>query len=125
MKLIRDREDYFGTFGSLILPNGNILSTLEPSWIDNKENVSCIPAGTYQCAITQSPRYGKAYEVKNVPNRSHILFHAGNWAKDTQGCILLGLSRDDVRLFESRKAVAMFMQLMNKQQFELEILWKN
>lgn len=125
MKLIRDKENEFGTFGTLILPNSKILSTLEPQWMDNQANISCIPAGSYQCSITQSPRYGKVYEVKDVPNRSHILFHSGNWAKDTQGCILLGLAQDGVRLFESRKAVAIFMQLMNKQPFELEIKWKS
>lgn len=125
MKLIRDRTDHLGTFGTLILPNGKTLSTLEPSWNNNKENISCIPDGIYHCSITQSPRYGKVYEVKDVPNRSHILFHSGNWAKDTQGCILLGLAQDGVRLFESLKAVAIFMQLMSKQPFELEIEWKN
>ena len=28
--------------------------------------------------------------VSNVPGRSSILIHAGNWDHNTQGCILLG-----------------------------------
>jgi hypothetical protein len=38
----------------------------------------------------QSPKCGETFEVVDVPGRSHVLFHAGNTAGDTEGCILLG-----------------------------------
>ena len=35
--------------------------------------------------------------VQDVPNRDYILFHRGNTAKDTRGCILVGLgSQQDI-----------------------------
>ena len=35
--------------------------------------------------------------IKEVPNRDYILFHRGNTAKDTRGCILVGLgSQQDI-----------------------------
>ena len=33
----------------------------------------------------------ETFRVQNVPGRSGILFHVGNTAEDTEGCILLGL----------------------------------
>jgi hypothetical protein len=52
--------------------------------------VSSIPAQQYICRPYKSPTHGKTFQVRNVPGRDHILFHAGNLAKHTEGCILLG-----------------------------------
>jgi len=83
-----------GTFGTLYF-GGNVLHAVELPWRDNARRVSCIPAGTYQCALVNSPRFGKVYGVKNVPGRSHILIHASNlagdvykgWITQLHGCI--------------------------------------
>jgi hypothetical protein len=83
-----------GTFGKLYF-SGNVLHTVELPWRDNVLRVSCIPAGTYQCVMVNSPRFGKVYGVKNVPGRSHILIHAANlagdvnkgWITQLNGCI--------------------------------------
>ena len=91
VKLIRYDEDKDGTFGVLLIDGKAFCSTLEPVDRDNRANVSCIPGDAiYKCEAVESPRYGKTFEVVDVPGRSHILFHAGNFAKDTKGCILLG-----------------------------------
>lgn len=79
-----------GTFGVLTVDGYPICGTLEPRWKMNKPNVSCIPAGQYVCRRVDSPTYGDTFEVTGVIDRSHILFHAGNWDHNTQGCILLG-----------------------------------
>ena len=64
--------------------------TLELGWHDNEVEKSCIPSGTYTVVKHQSPKFGTCFHVQNVPNRSAILFHAGNFNTDTHGCILVG-----------------------------------
>ena len=64
--------------------------TLERQWLDNRSNVSCIPAGTYKCVRVNSPKFGNTFEVTNVPKHTHILFHKGNIDDDSHGCILIG-----------------------------------
>lgn len=122
MKLTRIKTNLNGTFGTLQLPSGKVLSTLELLWKNNQRQISCIPAAIYQCDIVNSPKFGRVYQVKDVPNRSHILIHAGNWTKDTSGCILVGMSNSDTQLFESKKALALLMDELNGQSFKLEII---
>lgn len=49
-----------------------------------------IPAGTYTCRLLDHPKHGECWEVCNVPGRSGILFHVGNDADDSDGCMLVG-----------------------------------
>jgi hypothetical protein len=88
--LIRYDEDKDGTFGVLIVDGRPFASTLEPLDKGNASNISCIPAGEYVCGIVDSPRFGRTFEVQDVPGRDHILFHSGNVLEHTHGCILLG-----------------------------------
>jgi len=64
--------------------------TLELPWLGNKQNVSCIPAGTYQVTKYASPRHGSVLLLHDVPNRSYIEIHAGNYTRQIKGCILPG-----------------------------------
>lgn len=90
-----------GTFGVLTLPDGWSCHTLELPWRENRRTLSCIPAGRYDLVAHTSPRFGRTYWVRNVPDRSEILIHAGNLAgdkklgyrTDVEGCILLGEAR--------------------------------
>jgi hypothetical protein len=70
------------------MPSGMEYATVERPWVRNEAAVSCIPLGEYDC----SPRYYNrgGYEavlVKDVPNRSYIMFHIANYPSDVQGCI--------------------------------------
>ncbi len=91
MNLRRVSNTPDGTFGVLLdeehIP---ICVTLENPWQENQPYISCIPTGLYRCKPIDSPRFGKTWEVVEVPGRTHILFHWGNKEADTQGCILLG-----------------------------------
>ena len=86
------------TLGKLELPNGWSCYTLELPWKANQRMVSCIPEGAYALGLVSSPlvtrlsggKHLKAWELLDVPNRSHILLHAGNYLRDTRGCILVG-----------------------------------
>ena len=89
LTLKRVAADAQGTYGVLIDSTRPFAVTLERPWLDNQRSVSCIPPGTYTCARKQSPRFGNTFEITGVPGRSHILFHAGNTAADTEGCVLV------------------------------------
>ena len=91
------RDD--GVRGALVLQDGPRLATMEPPWRENRRNRSCIPPGEYDAHPHRSPRFGACFIVAAVPDRSHILFHAGNLGGDverglrthTLGCILPGM----------------------------------
>lgn len=90
LDLIRVGTSARGTFG--VIRHGQVpfVLTLERPWEDNKQEVSCIPAGRYRCRRIRSPKFGNTFEVCEVPGRTHVLFHAGNTLEDTHGCILVG-----------------------------------
>ncbi|BCS88894.1 DUF5675 family protein [Pseudodesulfovibrio sediminis] len=90
VEVIRLEKGQDGTFGVLRLDGRVLCVTLEPPDKGNKRDVSCIPAGEYVCRRVESPTFGTTFEVTDVPNRSHILFHQGNVVSDTHGCVLLG-----------------------------------
>lgn len=85
--------------------------TLELPWRDNRPRESCIPCGRYVCRRVCSPKFGDTFEICDVPNRSNILYHSGNYYKDTQGCVLLGDSANisTESICDSKKAFQRFM----------------
>lgn len=132
MKILRGPSTDEGTFGTLT-GQGLTLRTLELPWRDNRPQRSCIPVGTYQCAIVKSPRFGRVYGVADVPGRSHVLIHGGNYAgdvekglrSDVEGCILLGLATGVLNgqkvVTSSRAALEQFMKAMDGKAFTLTI----
>jgi hypothetical protein len=107
--LIRDTFSKESTIGELFLNGERMCDTLENPWVDNQRNISCIPEGVYPVRL-RLPRESATRDyihllVQDVPNRDWILFHRGNTAKDTSGCILVGLgSQQD---FVSNSTLAM------------------
>ena len=70
--------------------------TLEPVNNGNKKG-GCIPEGSYPVKREYSPAFKrKLLEVKNVPSRSEIKFHELNFARQSLGCIGLGLIHADI-----------------------------
>lgn len=98
---------------------------MEPPWRDNKPNVSCIPKGEYECVWHRSPRYGWVYALTGVPDRSHILIHAGNIAAHTKGCILPGRRFGELSgqpaVLVSRAATRSLADHFGKKPFTLEV----
>jgi hypothetical protein len=131
--LQREASTDSGTFGILMLPDGTAFQTLELAWKDNERQKSCIPTGTYQVALVNSPKFGPIYEVKGVQGRTSILIHSGNTAgnveagqkSDVNGCILLGKTRGNVggqpAVLGSKNALQEFMQKLAGQSFTLSI----
>ena len=99
--LIRDTFTKKSVIGELFLNGERFCDTLELPYKDNQRSVSCIPAGQYKVRL-RLPRESATRDyvhllVQDVPNRDYILFHRGNSAKDTRGCILVGQgSQQDV-----------------------------
>ena len=66
-----------GTMGRIAVDGKFVCFAVERPWLDNRRNVSCIPPGRYDLAYVDSPKFGRRLEVKDVPDRTHILVHAG------------------------------------------------
>ena len=109
MDLIRVSTGDHGTFGVLMEEGMPFALTLEPEWKDNQKNISCIPAGEYYCHDINSTRFGYTFEIQQVPDRTHILFHVGNFTKDTKGCILIGERFENDCILSSRDGFKEFI----------------
>lgn len=77
------------------------IDCLELPWKNNAPRVSCIPPGTYAMRWTHSHKFGRmTWELKDVPNRSSIRIHSGNFAgeaiTDSLGCLLPCLDHGDI-----------------------------
>lgn len=57
-----------------------------------------VPNGIYDAYGMTSPKFGTNKLYITVPGRSSILFHGGNDADDTKGCVLVGKNRDGERI---------------------------
>ena len=80
--------DQDGTNGELYDGELLISSTIELPWRENQRMVSSIPEGRYELVKRYTDKRGWHLLVKNVPNRSGILFHPANDAlKELKGCI--------------------------------------
>lgn len=102
VKLRRYDTGPLGTFGMLELPDGMMLHTLENRWLENQPFVSCVPAGEYELEPHHGSKYPDTWAAvgETVSHwaeegklRSVCVFHVGNWARDTQGCFLVGMER--------------------------------
>ena len=84
--------------------------TLEPTWRDYANGAykvkgrSAIPEGRYAVVISYSPKFKQWLPILlGVPKFEGICIHAGNTAKDTEGCILVGQNREVGKVLDSRK----------------------
>jgi hypothetical protein len=86
---------------------------------------SRIPAGEYLCIAYSGAKHKNVYLVRDVPGRTTILIHAGNFEKDTEGCILLGLGAGIVSgepaVTASMTALQDFRNLLGREDFKLII----
>lgn len=90
--------------------------------------VTAIPRGTYNIVLHKSPRFKKTLPMlESVPGFEYILIHQGNWAKNTEGCILVGATKvSDEMIGGSEGAFKKLMpkieaSLKNKEKVTIEV----
>jgi len=64
--------------------------TLELPWLNNQNDISCIPPGTYEYFLRNSPHNGAVLELRDVEDRTYVQIHSGNYTSQILGCILVG-----------------------------------
>ena len=94
LKRVSDSEH--GCFGTLLHQQDSkfipFAVTLEPPWMGNEQNISCIPSGIYKLNRINSPKYGDVFQITEVEGRTHVLLHWGNLVENTKGCVLIAES---------------------------------
>jgi hypothetical protein len=76
---------------------------------------TAIPKGTYKVIINESNRFKRLLPLLlNVPNFEGVRIHSGNTNHDTEGCILVGQSRNKEYIGQSRKAFEKLFKKMQK-----------
>lgn len=92
------------TTGDLLVDGAFECHTLELPVKDGLPG-SAIPPGTYRVTVADSPHFRRPMPLLvNVPGRSEIEIHWGDFPRDTRGCILVGVLELDNSLGRSRDA---------------------
>ena len=114
LQLIRDQHEPTYTGGRLYVDGDFFCWTLEPT-------PPVVPVGMYQVDMTTSARAqrGELWTpasdwrlplLARVPGHEGIRIHAGNFPKDTQGCILVGNERQRGAVYKSRAALRRLLE---------------
>ena len=108
LTLIRDVKGDKAILGKLYLNGAIVCYTLE--------NASkAIPTGGYYVQNSKSPKFKRELPLmwnSVVSSSRGIRIHRGNTAKDSQGCILVGMGRDVKKHFITESALAETMVTM-------------
>lgn len=74
---------------------------------------TAIPEGVYQVAIDWSPNHHRNLpHILDVPMFTGIRIHVGNYDRDTEGCILVGVGAGPDMITESQKAFDMLFPIL-------------
>ena len=127
LKRIAKKRGY--TIGRLYIQDADatqpqyFCDTLEPTWRDigpgrpgrKVAGRTAIPAGRYAVAVTWSPHLKEWLPLLlKVPLFEGIRIHAGNTAKDTRGCILVGENRKVGMVLNSRRTLSLLMKRLRQ-----------
>jgi len=116
VRIRRFAETDEGTIGELTVDGTDFKAyTLEPAGASSVVEGSDkrILAGTYEVERYNSAKYKSVYEVQNVPGRTKILFHVGNFPEDTLGCFLVGQTHGTNAVYSSAKAFSQFRDTLS------------
>lgn len=132
LELIRYNHDKNSTQGLLLIDSKPVCFVLE----DEERAVKIhgetrIPAGVYEIKkreqvtpLTKTYRdkfsfFDYHLEIQDIPNFKYVYIHIGNWPKDTEGCLLVGMGakfdpEDNVSMItDSTKAFALIYPIIS------------
>ena len=128
--IIRDTFTEESIIGKLFVNGEWMCDTLELPYKDNQRSISCIPEGYYKVRLrTARESATRDYLhllVEDVKDRTFILFHRGNSAKDSRGCILVGVGRKQDFVHNSVLAMDLLMkEIINLGGTNINLIIKN
>lgn len=129
LKLLRKYKKPTYTIGTLSVDGAYFCDTLEDRVRDlvierKVKGSTAIPAGRYRVILNWSPRFKKPLPLLlDVPHFEGIRIHAGNTAKDTEGCILVGRNTQPGTLTDSKATMAELMQVLTSANNRKEEMW--
>ena len=120
--------------GQPLIKGLQICDTLEPTWRDYANGAykvkgkSAIPEGRYAVVITFSPKFKQWLPILIGDSEfsrkwQGIRIHAGNTAKDSEGCILVGKNREVGKVLDSRIWVQRLKQKIVEARSRGEPVW--
>ena len=103
------------TLGNLLANNKFFCYTLEdavrPVGSPKVFGETAIPEGRYEVVVTMSPRLKRLVpRIFNVKGFDGILFHGGNFASDSLGCVLVAHNQYKNKPHPVRKAILNWIQ---------------
>lgn len=127
MDLILTRKEFRtdGIFSELTQLDGTpVARTLEHAYISPQGHpYAKIPNGTFKCIRGQHRLHNMThdfttFEITGVRGHKNLLFHQGNYNRDSEGCILLGTAISstlghDQMIVHSKIAFSLFMSLQD------------
>ena len=129
LKLLRKYCKSSYTIGHLYIDGKYFCDTLEDTVRDlvtekKVKGRTAIQAGRYRVILNWSPRFSKPLPLLiAVPHFEGIRIHAGNTAKDTEGCILVGRNTQPGTLTDSKATMAELMQVLTSANNRKEEMW--
>lgn len=116
MHVYRQWETLFSVCGEMWANDWLKFFTLEPARTNPVHpGHPCITAGRYQIKLTHSPHLGYVCpELLDVPERSAIRIHIGNYPKDVEGCTAVGTRHEPDAVWESGIAFEQLMRLLQR-----------
>ena len=116
LELLRKEFTEKSTIGDFFIDGKRFCYSLEDVVRDIKiSGETAIPYGVYEVITNYSNRFKKVMPlIKDVPGFDGIRIHAGNTAENTEGCPLLGYTKDVDFVGKSNKAFYDFFVLLQK-----------
>ena len=116
IKIKRLHRTEHSTIGELSIDGVFECFTLEDKEREVKiKGETAIAKGNYKVIINRSNRFKRLLPLLlNVPNFEGVRIHSGNSNHDTEGCILVGRTRSQDFIGQSRKAFDKLFKKMQK-----------